>query len=129
MCWALYWPARLFVTGKAITITDRGLIDFTSGLGFIAWEEIKAVKLRRYFGLDLIELQVVDDVAVLTRLPLLRRAMWRYYLKRAGGTFNLKAGFIKGGAHQLLQILGTHVPSDVNAALPQRNHRSRALSG
>ena len=116
MCWALYLPVRLIVTGNAITITDRGLVDCTSGLGFIAWEEIRGVKLRPYFGLDLIELVVVDDGAILARLSFLRRALWRYYLRSYGGAFNLKAGFIKGGANQLLQILRAHVPSVSNAS-------------
>jgi hypothetical protein len=101
--YALYWPARMLVTGAALIVADSGLTDLTSGLGFIAWTEIRGAEIHRYSGIDLVDLSVVDENAVLERLPILRRAMWRYFIKNRGGAFNIKAGFVVGGAEPILQ--------------------------
>jgi hypothetical protein len=105
LIYVLYWPARMLVTGVALIVTDSGLTDFTSGLGFLAWAEIRGVEIHRYFGIDLVDLCVADEDAILARLPMLRRAMWRYFIKNSGGAFNIKAGFVVGGAEPILKTI------------------------
>lgn len=102
LAFALYRPARMLITGAALIVTDNGLTDFTSGLGYLAWTEIRGAEIQRYFGIDLINLNVVDEDAILTRLPILRRVLWRYFIKSSGGAFNIKVGFIVGGAEPIL---------------------------
>jgi hypothetical protein len=112
LAFGLYWPARMLVTGAALIFTDEGVTDFSSGLGHLAWTEIRGAQIQRYFGIDLINLNVVDEDAILTRLPILRRVLWRYFIKSSGGAFNVKTGFIVGGAEPILAKIRDRATGD-----------------
>ena len=112
MIYPLYRLLYLLFAGSALIVTDRGLIDRTSGLGFLSWSHIRGGTLRPYFGLKLLDLDLTDQNEILARLPLLRRLVWRYYLGQ-GGAFYINTSFVVGGAEALRQIISDRAPGAV----------------
>ena len=100
---------RLLFLDAGVVITDRGLLDRTSALRFIDWSEIRGATVRRYFGTDLVELEIMDEPKLIARLPLLDRYLWRNYIRNHGGRFNIKAGFLEGGATELIREIQEHL--------------------
>jgi hypothetical protein len=100
---------RLLFTDAGVVITDLGILDRTSDLGFVPWSEIQGASIQRYLGADLIELDMKDDRQLLERVSLFDRYLWKNYVRNYGGRFNIKAGFLKGGATDLHRKLQAHL--------------------
>src|SRR5262245_47143367 len=104
----LYIPGRLLLVRDAVLVTSRGLVDRTSGLGFIAWEEIRGATLYPFMGRTLVALNLTDTQSVVARLPTLQRWALRFYLKSPGTTPTLAAPFVEGGPEALLRVINEH---------------------
>jgi hypothetical protein len=101
----LYPLARILVSGVALIVTDRGLIDRTGGFNFISWAEIRGAHVKPFYWTQLIALDLVDERAVVSRQPLLRRLLLLNYLRNHTGAFNLKPAVVEGGIDALLAVV------------------------
>jgi hypothetical protein len=96
---------RIFATGTAFTLTDRGLLAHVGDIDFVAWGEIEKAYIGSYGGAGVIKLDLRDIGTVLARLSVFRRALLRWYIKLYGEKPNLYASFGEGGAERLLQLI------------------------
>ena len=112
--YTLHPLVRLLLTGKAIVLTDQGLIDRTGGLEFVRWAEIREARIRPYMGLKLVELGLTDLDAVLARLPVVRRVLLRYSIRTGSVGPYLKASFAQGGADALMRVIEQHAPGSTS---------------
>jgi hypothetical protein len=101
----LYPLTHILISGVALIVTDRGLIDRTGGFNFISWAEIRGAHLRPFFWSQLIALDLVDERAVVSRQPLLRRLLLLNYLRNHTGAFSLKPAVVEGGVDALLALV------------------------
>jgi hypothetical protein len=97
--------ARLLYTGVAAQFTDRGVVDRTGGLAFVAWSEIRGVELRPYQGQQLVELDLFDVEPVIERLGRVRRFLLRWYMKRTSRRPYMQGSFVLGGGEALVGAL------------------------
>jgi hypothetical protein len=103
--YALHLPVRLLISGEAILIADRGLVDRTSGLDFIGWQEIRSAHLESFMGLTLVGLDLTDPQEVVGRLSPLRRWVWRSHLQKQGARPTLAGSFVEGGPEALQKLI------------------------
>jgi hypothetical protein len=108
LAFVFYLPIRMLITGQAIVITDRGLIDCTSGWGFIGWNEIRGAEEYPYMGVTLVALNFTNLEAVLRRLSPVRRWLWRYYLRKPGRKPTVPGSFVQGGAPAVVSAVNAH---------------------
>ena len=108
LAYVFYLPIRMLITGQAIVITDRGLIDCTSGWGFIGWNELRGAEECPYMGITLVALNFTNLEAVLKRLSPVRRWLWRYYLKKPGRKPTVPGSFVQGGASAVVSAVNAH---------------------
>jgi hypothetical protein len=107
----IFWPMlRLLLGGDAILITDRGLVNYTSGVVFVAWREIRAARLRSILWSKLVELDLPDPEPVLLRMSPVRRMLLRRFMRAHGGKAMLAAMFVQGGPKALLEIIRARIP-------------------
>jgi hypothetical protein len=102
---------RMLITGTAVIVTDRGLLDRTGGVNFVAWDEINGVQVQSCAGLTKIALDLRDAEGVLGRMSLFGRILLRFYMKRYGGKPNLTASFVEGGAEPLVRLIQERIRS------------------
>ncbi|MEX2152555.1 MAG: hypothetical protein WD825_04400 [Gemmatimonadaceae bacterium] len=95
---------RIFVTGTAFVLTDRGLLAHVGSVDFVAWEEIEDARIAMHGAVEGIDLDVNDVEAVVARLSVVRRALLRSHI-RQGGKLGLAASFGVGGAEYLLELI------------------------
>lgn len=110
MLYVLYFPVRMLMTGTAIVMTSRGLIDYSTGLGFIGWDEIRGARATSYMGSAMVALDLENPLKVIERLPAIRAWTWRLYLKTPGNRLSLAAAFVEGGQDAVLRAIREHIP-------------------
>jgi hypothetical protein len=109
---------RVFVTGTAFVLTERGLLAHVGDVGFVAWDEIDNARIDSSGVVETIELDLNETQAVLGRLSVLRRVLLRWYIKN-GGLPSLAASFGEGGAEHLLALMRPRInPSRGDIARP-----------
>lgn len=102
----LVWPSiRTISTGVAVVLTDRGILNFTGGVTFVAWDEIKDARIGSPWGPKQVELVLRDEKAVLQRIGGLRGWSVRKYVQNYGGKPSIHAHFAKGGAEVVLSAI------------------------
>jgi hypothetical protein len=109
----IVWPAiRACFTGVAVVFTERGVVNFTGGVTFVAWHEIEDARIGVWHGTKQVDLVLRDQDAVLQRLGWLRGSLTRSALKRYGAKPSIQARYAKGGAEavlaEVLKKLGVH---------------------
>jgi hypothetical protein len=107
---------RMLVTGEATVMTDRGILDHTGGLEFVAWNELRSANIRSYFGSDFIELELRDPEPVLQRLAPVSRMVMRQYVKSFDGRLSLNASLVRDGSESLHDVILGRIASARAAA-------------
>jgi hypothetical protein len=109
---------HIFITGQALVLNDRGLLAHVGSVDFVAWSEIDNAHIVADGPGDWIELDVNDVEAVLSRLPVHRRAFLRWHIKQ-GGKPGVASSFGEGGSSLLLELIRARVgPGRGGAASP-----------
>jgi hypothetical protein len=108
----LYPLTRILISGVALIVTDRGLIDRTGGFNFISWAEIRGAHLKPFAWSQLIALDIVNERAVISRQPIVRRLLLLNYLRNHTGAFSLKPVMVEGGADALLALIKERATGD-----------------
>ena len=112
----LMWPSiTTLFTGVAVVLTDRGIINYTGGVTFVAWHEIEDACIGSPWGRKQVELKLRDQETVLRRIPSLRGWSAREYVHKYGGKPTIFAAFAKGGAEALLSAIQTRLEANRDA--------------
>ena len=106
LTWAM-WPVLcLLVSGTALVLTNRGLVNKTGSFTFVAWDEIRGARLRRKLLLfDVIELDLRDTEPMLQRLGVVRRYLMRSYLNKYQGKPTIQVSFVQVAPEMLLDTI------------------------
>ena len=77
----------------ALVLTDEALHDHASGasVGELPWSEATSVSMRRLPGSHVLQLQVRDEAALLSRLSPAARLVVRFNRRRLGAPVNVPA--------------------------------------
>jgi hypothetical protein len=95
----------MLLKGKAVELTDRGIVNYTSELRFVEWSEIERARLEKQMGIETIVLELKDNGPVLARIPFVSRMLLLLSIKRYGLRPSISATFIEGGVeHGLREI-------------------------
>jgi len=105
LAWAMWPLLRAFIVGTAILITDRGLLNYTGGITFVAWEEIETASISSWLGMKCVNLVTRNPERVLQRVPPMRRWFLERYLNRYGGKLTIYAYLAQGGAEPLFDTI------------------------
>jgi hypothetical protein len=101
-CLTLPRLIRMLITGQAVVLTDRGVINKTSAINFVEWGEIRGAHIEDQLGITTVVLNLRNPDRVLARVPIVERALLRFSMKRYGLEPSLSAAFVEGGAEHLL---------------------------
>ena len=102
----MLWPSiRSFFTGVAVVLTDRGIVNFTGGVTFVAWDELKGAHVVSPWGLKQVELVLTDRDVVLRRVGGVRGWSLRKYVEKYGGAPSIHAYFAQGGGEAVLRAI------------------------
>ena len=96
---------RMLMTGEAMVVTDRGILDHTGGLEFVAWSELRGANIRSCFGSDFIELELRDPEPVLQRLAPVPRLVMRHYVRSFDGRLSLSASLVRDSSESLHDVI------------------------
>jgi len=109
------WPiVQAAITGTgAIIITDRGLLNRTGGVTFVAWDEITDARITSQMWQKRIELEVQNVDTVLQRVSPFRRSFLRRFITKYGGKPSVYVTCTEASAEEVLNLINTkrHVAS------------------
>lgn len=117
---------RIFATGTAFILTDRGLLAHVGDIDFVAWGEIENAHIVSGGGPEVIKLDLRDSETVLARLSVFRRALLRWYIKRYGEKPSLYASFAEGGAVRLLPLIQQRIVPEAQDRFRSARHLKSA---
>jgi hypothetical protein len=99
----LIWPTlRACFTGVAAMFTDRGILNFTGGISFVAWHDIQSASIGTLWGRKHVELVLHDQDAVLLRDRSFRGWSVRKSVQKYGFKPSISAHAAQGGPEAVL---------------------------
>jgi len=116
---ALCGVARLINSKPVLVVDNAGVHEHASmtGVGFLAWDEIKVSVVMRQGVQRLLFLDLADPESILTRVSRVRRALLRWNQRRTGMLVIIPTVF--------LPVPVREVENEINSHLAQRLERSR----
>ena len=93
--YGLVHMATLLFRHRGLVLTDRGLTDYTTDLGFVPWSNIAGLQRVRSWGLQTVTLDVADLDRFLADRRLISRMLWRYAAGRLNVRPRINAAFLQ----------------------------------
>ena len=109
-----FYLGRLFSFRRPIVeVGPGGIVDRSSalGAGFVAWEEVEAVGVRRFLGQRFLAVRVKDAQTLLARQsPPLKRWLMGINRRITGAPVNVPLGALAVREEVLLREIDRHLP-------------------